>query len=82
MKLDEIQKRTIVLICLGCILIGMIAGAWIMDKDDFSYKDASVMTCKYANNLTDIVNLQSRTLKSCTGHDYQILEHLNCELLK
>ena len=52
-----------------------------MDNQNSNYKDASIMTCAYANNLTDIINLQSTSLHLCTGFDYTHLDKLNCSLL-
>jgi uncharacterized membrane-anchored protein len=73
---------------MGAIVVafalGMAFGGILVsiDSDDFSYQEASVMTCLYANNLTEIINIQSETLHLYSNTNYTKLEMLNCNKLK
>ena len=65
------------------LLIGFVSGfaTGYVYQGDFSYKQASIMTCNYANTLTNITNLCSATLKTYTNMNYQVLNSLNCSAL-
>lgn len=69
------------LILFAIFFCGFVAGAGAMLYSDFQYKEASVKTCLYANNLTKIINQQSDTLSLFTGTNYTRLDNLNCDLL-
>jgi len=72
---------TLVVIMGLCLLIIFIYSL-VQTASHFSIdKQVSVKTCNYANNLTDIINLQSEILKVYTGANYTKLNKLNCSLL-
>jgi len=62
--------------------LGVAFGGVIMASDDFSYQDSAIMTCDYANKITDVLNDQSETLKLYTNNDYTYLNQLNCSRLR
>lgn len=68
--------------CIMFFCLGMAVGMLIVLNSDFQYKDASIMTCEYANKLTVMINLQSETLKLYTDTDYDVLDKLDCGRLK
>jgi len=76
------EKITFVLFCISFFGLGMVAGMLVVLEADFTYKGASILTCEYANALTDIANKQSELLKTYTETNYVILDQLNCERLK
>ena len=45
------------------------------------YQSLAVDTCSYANNLTEIINLQSDTLEMHSTSKFDRLEYLNCSKL-
>ena len=72
---------TLVVIMGLCLLIIFIYSL-VQTATSFSIdKQVSIKTCNYANNLTDIINLQSEILKVYTGANYTKLNKLNCSLL-
>ena len=76
------NETKVALICLGIFLAGFVVGALMMLNSDFQYKDASIETCYYANQLTGVINNQSQLLWVYTGTNYTKLGYLNCSLLK
>jgi hypothetical protein len=70
------------IILVSCIM-GIALGYWYFSSQDFSYKEASVMTCDYANKLTNIINNQSITLELFENRSvpYTKLDVLNCSRL-
>jgi hypothetical protein len=67
------------------LFVGFLFGFGVYHNSDFHYKDASIMTCEYANKLTDIINNQSRSIELYAGHQmetFERLDKLNCSLLK
>lgn len=69
------------LLLFAIFFLGFFAGAGAMLFSDFSYMEASIKTCLYANNLTKIINQQSDTLSLFTETNYTRLSNLNCDLL-
>jgi len=77
------DKKYVVLFCILFFCLGTGAGMFIVLNQDFSYKDASIMTCEYANKLTNLVNDQTRSLELCVKDaNYTKLDLLNCGRLK
>lgn len=74
-------STSIIFLCLFFFLFGYIIGFWITTNYDFSYKQSAVRTCYYANNLTNVINLQSETLKLCTDTNYTFIPNLDCGLI-
>jgi hypothetical protein len=67
------------------MFVGFLFGFGVYHNADFHYKDASIMTCEYANKLTDMLNNQSNSMELYAGHPaklFEELDHLNCSLLK
>jgi len=61
--------------------LGVAFGGFIM-ATDHQYQDSAIMTCDYANKITDVLNDQSETLKLYTNNDYTYLNQLNCSRLR
>ena len=74
-------KFIIASILFGVALGVAFSGVFIQQWQNDYYKDASIMTCYYANNLTDIINVQSDQLTLCSGFNYTKLNKLNCDTL-
>lgn len=62
--------------------LGIFIGAIIMTSNDFSYKDASIMTCEYANKLANATNQCTKTLELYSGSHYETMGMLDCWKLK
>jgi len=82
--MDKLDIGALLIIGFLCFLLGTSTGYYLAINEDIeiNYKDSAVMTCEYANNLTKLINLQSETLKLCSGFEYTKLDQLNCALLK
>jgi len=76
------MNKIAICLCIAFFISGVGVGMILVLNSDFTYQNASIMTCEYANALTDIVNNQSELLKSYTGTDHVILDQLNCWRLK
>lgn len=63
--------------------MGCAVSYWFFSSQDFSYKEASVMTCEYANKLTNLINNQSISLELFSNRSvpYTKLDQLNCSRL-
>lgn len=75
---------------IAFIFIGLYIGG-LLGICLYTWSDTNVLddcintmfsTCKYSNNLTDIVNLQSEIISQYNGGNFTILDKLNCNLLK
>ena len=78
----KIDAYPFAVLLVASLVIGFFAGTYFQMVSDFKYKDATIMTCDYANNLTDIINLQVKTLNLYTNTNYTNLNRLNCSLIK
>lgn len=77
----EINWTTVIASIIFGMALGIAFTGILMSGHDFQYKDASIMTCNYANNLTDIINIQTDQLTICSGFNYTKLDKLNCDAL-
>jgi len=75
------QLASLIVVTGFLIIIGYLCGS-TYPLDITRYQGASIMTCNYANNLTDVINMQSDTLNLYTGTNYTKLDKLNCSLLE
>ena len=73
--------KRIILLLIAVFIIGVAVGILLTLNNDFTYKEASIRTCNYANNITELINVQSSQLETYTGMDYDSLEMLNCNWL-
>ena len=75
------------LLAIG-LLLGMAIMNAILQGNSFQTKETSsaLATCEFANDLIDLINLQSTHLEICNGlpvNNYFVrLSKLNCFLLK
>jgi len=63
------------------MILGLVVGGSIM-ATDHQYQESAIMTCDYANKITNVLNDQSETLKLYTTTDYTYLDQLNCSKLR
>jgi hypothetical protein len=75
-------KLKVAIALLLCFLFGMVIGSFLAFQSDFQYQEASLSTCNYANNLTELINLQSDLLSQYTEEDFTVLDKIDCEKLK
>lgn len=79
------DDKKVAIILFIFFILGFLAGAWIMSAQDFKYKDASIKTCEYANELAVIVNSQSEIIETCKKmptNELIRMDQLNCTKLK
>ena len=80
--MDKFGWMTIFATLIVGIAIGIAIGGWIMASEDFSYQDASIMTCEYANRLANATNQCTATLELYSGSHYEVMNMLDCQKLK
>lgn len=81
--MEEFSTGKLIAIILISCAMGIAFGYTIASNQDFSYKEASVMTCEYANKLTNLINNQSISLELFSNRSvpYTKLDQLNCSRL-
>ena len=86
LAMEHNMRKIVLLFALILLfLIGVLVGSYLMALSDYQYKEASIETCEYANNLTRIINIQIDFIESSdmmkTEDPLTRLNYLNCDLL-
>ena len=84
--MKEINWYHIVVAIVMGLFIGGLLGICIFSLNDVQVVndcfDTMISTCNYANNLTDIVNLQSKIISQYNGGNFTVLDNLKCNILQ
>jgi hypothetical protein len=85
--MKEINWYHIVIAIVMGLSIGGLLGICIFSLNDVdevvdACLNTIISTCNYANNLTDIVNLQSKIISQYNGGNFTVLDNLKCNILQ
>jgi hypothetical protein len=75
----------IILFLSAGAMLGMFIAQIFFMQYDLTYKNTAIVTCEYANKMTDVLNNQSSALEKCMNkpdNDLVRINKLNCSLLR